>query len=288
MEDDLSPGSINQTLGNASKVRPYFSLQHIAAVQMFADMSAQIEDKYTAEKSFTNTESRLQYSFVINAIISSVAFLEARINELFADAADTEAWTLPGETKKQATNQPRQNPMVSDLPDETVSQLARSWKSGIPKTAKYSVQEKYQTALMLARKELFDPGSSTLFQWIGLLVNLRNYLIHAEPEWIVTASPNEKDLNAHKFEGKFKGLFPDNPTVRAERKYFPDRCLGSGCAKWAVTSSTKFVDEFLTRIGSSAATHEEFRCFPCGFSFQVTHPDEIQRLIWSALGEASA
>lgn len=277
MEDEIDPGPINQTPGNASKVRPYFSLQHIDSAQMFADMSAQIEERYKVNKSMTETESRLQHSFVISAVISSAAFMEARINELFVDAADTEAWILPGEKSPQipAAEQYRPNPMMSGLSAETVARLARSWKSNIPVSAKYPILEKYQIVLMLAYKEIFDPGHSELYKKVKLLIELRNHLIHAEPEWIVTASPNAKDMKEHKFESKLKHLFPDNPTFSREREYFPDRCLGSGCAKWAVTSSTEFVDEFLTRIGSTEPKYERYRQFPCRFSFEVAQDEEI-------------
>ena len=35
----------------------------------------------------------------------------------------------------------------------------------------------------------------------------------------------------------------------AFESFFPDRCLGYGCAKWAIVSARAFADEFYNRMG---------------------------------------
>jgi hypothetical protein len=35
----------------------------------------------------------------------------------------------------------------------------------------------------------------------------------------------------------------------SDNRYFPDKALGKGCAKWAVKSARNFADSFFKRIG---------------------------------------
>jgi len=34
--------------------------------------------------------------------------------------------------------------------------------------------------------------------------------------------------------------------------YFPDKCLGAGCAEWAVVSAKSFADDFCSRLDIQA------------------------------------
>jgi hypothetical protein len=48
-----------------------------------------------------------------------------------------------------------------------------------------------------------------------------------------------------------QGKFNLNPLTGAGNPFYPDKCLGHGCAEWAVNSSIKFVDEFFEKLGST-------------------------------------
>jgi hypothetical protein len=73
--------------------RDYYSLRHIESASYFARQSAAIErnsaaygDPYNDEEAYRLSSEHEAY--VIGAILSSVAFLEATINELFSTALD--------------------------------------------------------------------------------------------------------------------------------------------------------------------------------------------------------
>ena len=118
----------------------------------------------------------------------------------------------------------------------------------MPRTSRYNVVEKFQIALTLAKKPVFDPGVQPA-QDIKIIVQLRNDLIHYEPTWIEGSSSPQSRATQHKIELGTKGKFALNPLTSHNNPYYPDQCLSFGCAKWAVTRSVEFVDDFFTRIG---------------------------------------
>jgi len=207
--------------------RTYYSISHVQASAQFARLSAKIERTYEKRSDEVFHEHR---AYVTGSIFASVSFLEATINELFADTVDNL------EAVKQL------NPEVRAL-------MADMWKLKVPRTARYSTLEKFQIALILARKQQFDTGQSP-YQDVALLVELRNALVHYEPEWVTTISEAEPEaVTIQKLEKKLEGKFQLNPMTGEGDTFFPDRCLSHGCAKWAVTSSVKFADEFFSRMG---------------------------------------
>lgn len=158
-----------------------------------------------------------------------MAFLEASINELFADAHDAYLKRLDG------------------LRDEDIELMRDMWRQGIPRTARYSVLEKYAIALSLARKAPMDKGQAP-WQPATVLIQLRNALIHYEPEWLQTEATGTEE-QAHRLAKALKGRFAPNPLTGAGNPYYPDKVLGHGCAEWAVRTSAEFVDQFAQRLG---------------------------------------
>lgn len=116
------------------------------------------------------------------------------------------------------------------------------WKLGIPRTASYSILEKYEIALAMAEKEPLDHGT-VVCQNVKLLIRLRNALIHFEP----TSSTSTAE-GSQRLEKQFRGKFLLNPMTGRKTPFFPERCLGHGCAKWAVESGVSFVDHCLSRL----------------------------------------
>lgn len=57
-----------------------------------------------------------------------------------------------------------------------------------------------------------------------------------------------KDFDKALWENKFRGKFSLNPLTGAKTPFFPIRCMGYGCAKWAVESSIRFVDNCCSRL----------------------------------------
>jgi len=202
------------------KMRNYFSLHHIGAAADFARLCKKVETEYSGTMEYE--QFRLHRAYVTGSIVMAVSFLEATINELFSDAHEG-----VGEPIKQ-------------LQSDTVTLLANMW--GLPKTESLPILDKYQLALMLGKKTLFDKGLAT-YQNAQLLNSLRNALVHYKPEWV------EVGHDQHKWEGQLRAVgFTLNPMM-PNNPFFPDQCLSHGCAKWAVESSLKFVREFCGAMG---------------------------------------
>jgi hypothetical protein len=52
-----------------------------------------------------------------------------------------------------------------------------------------------------------------------------------------------------KFEKILRKKFAPNPLAEKNNPFFPDKCLGHGCAEWALINSVIFTDEFFRRLG---------------------------------------
>jgi hypothetical protein len=206
--------------------RSYFSILYIQAAAYFARESATVER--TRSATYVPAEWTRDQFCVLAAILSSVAFLEATVNELLADADE-------GSEQLKA------------LTEDDRKALATMWK--LDPTERSPVLDKYRMVLDVLGRPPFDEGRAP-FQDVKLLIRLRNVLAHFQPEWIVhrdSASMKQKDL--HKFEKALRNKFPLNPIPGVANPFFPDRCLGHGCAAWAVASSVAFADEFFRRVG---------------------------------------
>jgi hypothetical protein len=65
---------------------------------------------------------------------------------------------------------------------------------------------------------------------------------HARPK---TRSSGDKD----KLEEALSNRFPPNRHMaRMANPYFPDQCLGAGCASWAASTAETFADAFFERL----------------------------------------
>ncbi len=210
------------------RVRSYYSLQHIQSAALFTRQCYQIESDYDGTPS---NELIIEHgSYVIGAIFAAVSFLEATINELFADTVDHPDGEL-----------------TRHLDSSTKLVMAEMWQLGIPRTATYPIIEKYQIALTLARKAVLDTGRPPI-QDAQTLILMRNALIHYEPMW--SSAEEEGQANKRILSLQRQKKFALNPLVTGQSKpFFPDKCLSHGCAGWAVNTSIQFVEEFFSKMG---------------------------------------
>ena len=160
-------------------------------------------------------------AYVVGAIMTSVASVEANINEFYLDAKD--------------------NLLGAILTASPQVLLAELWKVAGEK--KFSILEKYQIALAAIEKSKFDTSIGP-YQDMDLLINLRNMLVHFKPEW-------DNDQKMHrKIELSLQGKFKLNPFwSKDDPIFFPFKCLSYGCANWAVRSSMNFILQFFSLIG---------------------------------------
>ena len=111
---------------------------------------------------------------------------------------------------------------------------------------------KYQKILAIAEKPLFEEGDQA-YANVRTLIEIRNHLLHYKREWVVirdrgTAVDGE-ETTAEKFEKILRKKFATNPLAQKNLPFFPDKCLGHGCAEWAIVNSIIFADEFFRRLG---------------------------------------
>ncbi|SEF35289.1 hypothetical protein ABL840_01635 [Variovorax sp. NFACC27] len=216
--------------------RHYLSIAHLSAAALFASQCRALEA--TAGTTPFDSPGRRQHNaFAVSAVIMSTAFLEATVNELFADCAE---------------DPPR--PRVHAVASKEL--LGRMWTKGIPRTASYPILGKYEIALELNASPSMDQ-SARPYQDVKLLTELRNALIHFEPETIIS-SGGVQPRHVHKFEKRLKGKFDENPLAGPGNPFYPDKLLGAGCAEWSVRSAVAFADDFFEKLGIEA-TYEPAR-----------------------------
>lgn len=195
-------------IGAAVK-RVYFSPSHLWAAEHFVRLASEIEAAHNGPPQ-PNIAHR---AYVMNAVLSAAAFLEAAINELFDDVID---------------GHPR---FIDPLTIETRRSLSGLWQ----RAEGWPVLEKY----LLLRP--FDKDARS-YQDAQHLIRLRNALTHT---WPKTRSSEDADDLSKALMHKF----PANRLMaNSASPYFPDHCLGAGCAAWAVASSRTFANEFFGRL----------------------------------------
>lgn len=218
--------------------RSYLSISHLSAAALFAHKAYEIEQQFKPGDDGADHASREHRAYVASSVMLSAAFLEATINELFSDCAE--------------------GPKARFDPMPATALMATMWNRGIPRTARYSIIEKYDIALEFNGKSPFNQGANPC-QDTKLLIELRNALVHYEPETVLAAAtPSLDRSDIHKFEKRFKGKFGLNPLTGVGNAFYPDKLLGSGCAKWAVKTSVAFADEFFSSL-EVKATYEHVR-----------------------------
>ena len=201
--------------------RFYFSHYHIMSAAFFARESGELERDNKDKERFPSKLQAEHRAFVTGCIFSSVSFLEAQVNELFTDAAEG------------------QREHIHQLGDK-IYLFAEMWKLGVPRTASYSILEKYEFALALAEREPLDRGS-LVYQDTKLLISMRNALIHYEP--LSSTSTHE---SSQKWENRFRGkfsliLYPDQRRPSPIRFWLWLCKVGLGLAF--------FVDHFCVLLG---------------------------------------
>jgi len=187
--------------------RTYMSIRHAMSAALFSRHAYELEREGEG-----NRRPLIHRAYVTGSIITCVAFLEASINELLADASD------------------RHEPHLAGLDTNIVNLMSKMWERGVPRTARYSVLEKYEIALDLAGLERFERGQNP-FQDAKLVTDLRNAMIHWEPEWMPTGSTAVELEESHKFEKSLRGKFALNPLTGVGNPFYPDKCLSHGCAQ---------------------------------------------------------
>jgi hypothetical protein len=224
------------------RIRDCFSVKYIQSAALFCRFGWAIESGYASTGTLSAEERLRHEAFVLNALFSTVAFLESSINELWSDAADDVFFFADkkGEALLRAVGEKWSNENYFD-------------RTPLP--------AKYQKVLEIGNMHLF-PDDDPDFSGIKDLIMIRNYLMHYRREWVIIHSGRQAgvpaETHAEKFEQLLKHRFAENPLAAKNLPFFPDRCLGHGCAEWAVTTSLSFTDRFFREL-SLPASYEGIR-----------------------------
>jgi len=199
-------------------LRAYYSSYHLWAAKHFAQLADGIEAAHSGGPRF-DIEHR---TLITSSVLSSVAFLDAAVNELFQDAADGhESYIAP-------------------LSSAAREALAAFWE--IAEERRLATLDKYQMGLVVTGHRRMEKGKQP-FQDAALLVRVRNELVHYHPQSLKSDEPED-------LAKKLRSKFPLNRLMeQTGNPFFPDKCLGSGCALWGVQSSATFADAFFGTLG---------------------------------------
>jgi hypothetical protein len=215
------------------RFRDCFSVRYIQSAALLCRLGYEIE-QMKEKTGKISPESHLRHEvFILNSLLSSVAFLESTINEFYADASDDAYF-------------------FSDENNETLLRTIRERWRNQKNFDRAPLVTKYQKMLNIADKPVFDQNNP-VFSDIRIMIEIRNYLMHYKREWIVVrngegAGKSEGVTRAGKFEELVKNKFLENPLAQKNQPFFPDRLLGHGCAEWAVLNSLEFTDEFFKSL----------------------------------------
>jgi hypothetical protein len=218
---------------SAIRFRDCFSVRYIQSAALLCRLAFAIEQEYLRGGPVQPDAQLRHEAFTLNAILSSVTFLESTINELHADSTDEEFSA------------------IDEKHEALLRTIGRQWHN--PRNFdRAPMLTKYQTILSIAGQPGFDEGDQA-FANVRILIEIRNHLLHYTREWVVIHDrqhPGREPMStSDHFEKILYHTFASNPLAGKNVPFFPDRCLGHGCAEWAIMNSIIFVDEFYRRLG---------------------------------------
>ena len=203
-------------------MRSYFSSQLLWSADHHRQLAQKIEAEHTGESTFDMGHR----CYVLASIQASAGFLESLINELFKDAYDVHGVRGDG--------------YLAPLSLDEIKEMGRYWistKGGFAETF-----DKYDKLLEIAGHVPLPKGQQP-YQDAKLLMALRNEIVHFKPESLTANIP-------HQLERKLSKKFAPNALVTSVgNPWWPDKCLGAGCAEWAVAAAKSYADAAVDAVG---------------------------------------
>jgi hypothetical protein len=217
------------------RFRDCFSVRYIQSAAVLCRLAYGIEKEHGCSPGSAGPDPDLllrHEAFTLNSVLSTVAFLESTINELYADAADDAYF-------------------FADAGHEALlRRISEGWRNE-KNFDRAPMISKYQKILEIAGLPQFDEGDQA-FANIRQLVEIRNHLMHYRREWVVIRGKDtpcsDQGTTSERFGKILMKKFAANPFAGANLPFFPDRCLGHGCAEWAIVNSIIFSDAFFRRL----------------------------------------
>ena len=214
-------GKVAVTAAVKRRVCHSFTKQHFEAARYFASCAASMENESQKANLKDETAKSQHRAYVVGAVVLATMAMESCINEIYLDACGKNGQKLKG------------------LDEQAMALLAEWWPHLDEKRVKTLL--KYQHGLLVVGRPALPKGENP-YQDADNLIHLRNILTHYKPEW--------DDAKMHaEIRARLEGKFAVNPLAPEAYLWFPEQCLGSGCAKWAVRAAEEFVRAFFERIG---------------------------------------
>lgn len=176
-------------------------------------------------------------AYAAGSVMSSIAFLESSINEIFQD------YFYGFKYSKEKKS-------------DSLMKRKSDWDKGERKFFEeyntHSIIGKYKLAYQIMLEKELNPKSkesyenSEVYEKFTKLNELRNKLVHFKLKY----QYDDQDDNQYEIT-YYKDKFKENPFIEAGKLYFPKKCLGAGCAEWAIVVSTDFFTMFSEELSKS-------------------------------------
>ena len=217
---------------SAVRFRDCFSVRYIQSAAVLCRLGYQIEKDFL-ETGEGSEEAYIRHeAFILNSILSTVAFLESTINELYSDAVDKAYF------------------FYDDKDENLLKIIGEKWKND-KNFDRAPLLNKYQKILLIAGTSAFGDDDPA-FNNVRNLIEIRNFLMHYKREWLTVKKGKTVgdtcESHGEKLEKILKNRFAPNPFAHKNQPFFPDKCLGHGCSEWAIVNSLIVSDEFFRRL----------------------------------------
>jgi hypothetical protein len=206
-------------------LQTYYSIQHVQAAAYLTRRAARIEADLTDE---TSADAVALKAYVSSVLFSSVAFLEALANEIYADALRPEGGHL-------SELEERDRAMIACIGETDSVQRA-------------SVLSKYELLIRAAGKSPL-PSDRDPHQAAATVIRLRNEIVHYKASFFDVGTEGmvrAGSFHQSKLPQQIKGKFEPRRGASATSG---DAWLGYGVAQWAITSSIAYADAVFSTLG---------------------------------------
>lgn len=216
---------------------------HFDNAKLYRDQAQRIEAIYSPDhpNKIPHEDKRKHRAASMNSVISTACFLESTINALFWKFQDDHHRLEQDEDAIHFPERPeyRQAVIEAQESDSNGTSLSERRKRA-------GIIGQYNIFLDVIGENQFSKDETPL-EPVDRVLDIRNELVHFESRWI---EGGEKDHtgNEYGFEESLQGRFDLNPLMASGNAFFPDQCLGYGCAEWSFRVSRGFVHHFSQRI----------------------------------------
>lgn len=204
-------------------MQTFFSIQHALSAACLVRRVQELEkEKIGSDRHEIKTQITAN---IVGALFFSVAFIEAAINELYAEAVQGERG------------------MLKKLDERALSLISQLFDTA----DRSSVTSKIDLLLTAAGKAQLDKSKSPS-QDVETLIKLRNGLMHYKASWFDAGTEGmtrKGSLRESKLWREMQNKFEFRPDAGG---FNTDAWISIGCAKWALTSSIAYVDEVFLKL----------------------------------------